>query len=55
MTVTRCQGLGGCELSRIPHYLDNQLADDGEVASLMLCPLFASREIFWYSLLLAAV
>jgi hypothetical protein len=44
-----------CEMSRLPHFLDNQLRDDGEVASLMHRPagLYAPGR-FLYSFLLQA-
>jgi hypothetical protein len=46
MTVKKCKaipvtGLGGpygCETSRLPHFLDNQLSDGGEVVSLTVQP-----------------
>jgi hypothetical protein len=50
-------GLGGsqvCETSRIPHFLDNRLADGGEVFSLKRRPLFTPKEESWYSFLLEA-
>jgi hypothetical protein len=33
ITVTGREGPYGCETSRLPHFLDNQLADGGEVVS----------------------
>jgi hypothetical protein len=32
-------------MSRIPHFLDNRIADDGEVVSLKRRPLFTSEKI----------
>jgi hypothetical protein len=42
----------GCEMSKLPHFLDNRLTDGGEVVSLMLRPNFTPRKIFWYSFVL---
>jgi hypothetical protein len=36
-------GPQGCETSRLPHFLDNQLTDGGEVVALRAC---------WYSFLI---
>jgi hypothetical protein len=47
-------GLYVCAMSRIAHFLDNRLADGGEVASLTRRPRFTPRKIFWYSVLLEA-
>jgi hypothetical protein len=41
-----------CERSRLPHFLDNRLTDDGEVVSLTHLPLFIPQEDSWYSFLL---
>jgi hypothetical protein len=35
--VTGHGGLWSCEMSKIPHCLDNWHTDDGEVVSLTLC------------------
>jgi hypothetical protein len=43
--VTGRAGPNGCEMSRIPHFLDNLLADDGEVVSLRRRPTFTPRKI----------
>jgi hypothetical protein len=43
--VTVRGGSQGCETSRFPHFLDNRLADGGEVVSLTRRPLFTSRNI----------
>jgi hypothetical protein len=40
MPVTNRGGLLGCEMSTIPHFLDSQLTDGGEVVSLMCQPHF---------------
>jgi hypothetical protein len=36
--VTGCGSLYTCKTSRLPHFLDNQLTDGSEVASLMRRP-----------------
>jgi hypothetical protein len=41
-------------MSRLPHLLDNQLTDDGEVVSLTRRPPFTLQEDSWYSFLLEA-
>jgi hypothetical protein len=33
------------EMSRLPHFLDNQLTDGGKVVSLMRRPPFTTRKI----------
>jgi hypothetical protein len=38
--VTGHVGPMGCETLRLPHFLDNQLTDGGEVVSLMYWPPF---------------
>jgi hypothetical protein len=38
-------GPKGCETSRLPHFLDNQLTDGGEAVSLMHQPPFTPRKI----------
>jgi hypothetical protein len=43
--VTGRGGLQGCETSRLPHFLDNQLTNGGEVFSLTLRPSFILRKI----------
>jgi hypothetical protein len=43
--VTYPGGPLGCEMSRIPHFLDNRLTDGGEVVSLTRRPLFTPRKI----------
>jgi hypothetical protein len=35
----------GCEASRLPHLLENQLTDGGGVDSLMRWPTFTTRKI----------
>jgi hypothetical protein len=42
-------GPQGCVTSRLPHFLDNRLADGGKVISLMRRPLFIPQEDSWYS------
>jgi hypothetical protein len=46
--VTGRGGPYGCEMSELPHFLDNQLTDGGEVVSL------TRQEDSWYSFLLEA-
>jgi hypothetical protein len=43
--VTGREGPQGCETSGLPHFLDNQLKDDGEVVSLTCRPSFTPRKI----------
>jgi hypothetical protein len=43
--VTGCGDPQGCEISRLPHFLDNQLTDGGTVVSLTRWPPFTSRTI----------
>jgi hypothetical protein len=43
--VTGCEGQEGCEMLRLPHYLDNWLTDDSEVVSFMHRLPFTSRNI----------
>jgi hypothetical protein len=50
--VTGRGGPYGCETSRLPYILDNQLTDDGEVVSLTRRPSFTPQEDSWYSFLL---
>jgi hypothetical protein len=52
--VTGRGGPQSCEASRIPHFLDNRLTDDGEVVSLTRRPPFTPQEDSWYSFLLEA-
>jgi hypothetical protein len=51
--VTGRGGPQGCETSRLPHFLDNQLTDGGEVVSPRQWPPAAlySQEDSWYSFL----
>jgi hypothetical protein len=42
--VTGREGPKGCEKSRLPHYLNNRLADGG-VVNLKRRPLFTPRKI----------
>jgi hypothetical protein len=49
--VTGHGGPQGCEKSRFPHFLDNQLTDGGKVVSLTRRPPFAPPEDSWYSYL----
>jgi hypothetical protein len=46
--VTDRGGLYGCEMSRIPHCLDNRLTDDCEYVSLTHRLRFTLRNIFLY-------
>jgi hypothetical protein len=43
--VTGCGGPWGCEMSRLPQFLDSWLTDDGEVVSLTFWLLFTPRKI----------
>jgi hypothetical protein len=43
-----------CETSRLPHFLDNRLTDDGEVVNLTRRPPFTPKEDSWCSFLLEA-
>jgi hypothetical protein len=43
--VTGSSGSQDCETSRLPHFLDNQLTDGGEVVSLKHWPPFTLRKI----------
>jgi hypothetical protein len=52
--VTGREGPYGCEMSRLPHFLDNWLMDGGEVVSLMRRPPFTPQADSWYSFLLEA-
>jgi hypothetical protein len=48
-------GRGGpqiCETSKLPHFLDNRLTDEGEVVSLIHRPPFNPQEDSWDSFLL---
>jgi hypothetical protein len=38
--VTGHEGPQGCEMSRLPHFLDNQLTDSGEIVSPTRWPNF---------------
>jgi hypothetical protein len=52
--VTGCGALYGCEMLKLPHFLDSQLTKGGEVVSLTCWPPFTPKEVSWYSLLLEA-
>jgi hypothetical protein len=46
-----CGGLDSCEMSRIPHFLDNQLTDGGEVIFVRFEVsevLTMKNAVFWY-------
>jgi hypothetical protein len=45
--VTGRAGPQGCETSRLPHFLDNRLTDDGKVVSLTHRPPFTPQEDSW--------
>jgi hypothetical protein len=47
-------GPQGCEMLRLPHFLDNWLTDGGKVVSLTLRPHLYPQENSWYSFLLEA-
>jgi hypothetical protein len=44
----------GCEMSRLPHFIENWLTDGGEVVSLTHWPPCTPQEGSWYSFLLEA-
>jgi hypothetical protein len=48
------EGTQGCEMSRLPHFLDNRLTYGGEIVSLMHRLLFTPQENSRYSFLLEA-
>jgi hypothetical protein len=52
--VTGRGGPYGCETSRFSHFVENRLADGGEVVSLTRRPLYTLQEDSWYSFLLEA-
>jgi hypothetical protein len=52
--LTGHEGPSGCETSRLPHFLDNQLTDGGKVVRLTRRPPFTPQEDSWYSFLLEA-
>jgi hypothetical protein len=52
--ATGHEGPQGCEMSRLPHSLDNRLTDGGKVVSLTRQPPFTPQEDSWYSFLLEA-
>jgi hypothetical protein len=45
--VTGRGGLQGCEMLRIPHYLDNWLTDGGKVTSPMRRPHFTPQKYYF--------
>jgi hypothetical protein len=45
ISVTSHEGPQGRETSRLPHFLDNQLTDGGEVVSLIRRPPFTPRKV----------
>jgi hypothetical protein len=47
-------GPQGCETLRLPHYLDSQLTDGGEVVNLTHLPPFTPQKDSWYAFLLEA-
>jgi hypothetical protein len=53
ISVTGCGGPYNNEVTRLPHFLDNQLTDGGEVVSLTHQLPFP-QEDSWYSFLLQA-
>jgi hypothetical protein len=46
--LTGLEGLQGCEMLRIPHYLDNRLTDGGKVVSPMHPPHFTLQEHYHF-------
>jgi hypothetical protein len=53
--VTGHEGPQGCEMSRLPHLLDNQLTEGSKVVSLTCRPPITPQEDSWYSFLLGWV
>jgi hypothetical protein len=47
VTLTSRGGLQGCEMLRIPHCLDNQLTDGGEIVSLTRWPPSIPQKHFF--------
>jgi hypothetical protein len=47
--VTGRGGPQGCETSRLPHFLNNRLIDDGEVVSRTRRPSFNPRNLLLIS------
>jgi hypothetical protein len=45
ISVTGRAGPYGCEMSRLPHFLDNRLTDGGKVVSLTRRPPITPRKI----------
>jgi hypothetical protein len=43
--VTGHAGLEGCEMSRIPYFLDSRLTDGGKVVCLTRRPAITSKKI----------
>jgi hypothetical protein len=52
--VTGHGGPQGCEMLRLPHFIDNRLTDGSEVVSLTRQLHFNTQEDSWYSFLLEA-
>jgi hypothetical protein len=52
--VTSRGGLYGCEMLRLPDFLNSRLTDGSEVVSLMHHPPFTPQEDSWYSFLVEA-
>jgi hypothetical protein len=44
LPVTGRGGQYGCETSKLPHFLDNQLTDGGEIVSLKHRPFFTPKK-----------
>jgi hypothetical protein len=53
LTINR-GGPWDCEMSRLPHFLDNWLKDGGEIVILTRRPMYNPQEDSWYSFLLEA-
>jgi hypothetical protein len=53
--VTGRGGPQSCERSRLPHYVDKRLTDDGKVVSLTLRPPFTPQFFFLRLLVLISV
>jgi hypothetical protein len=48
VSVTDRGGPYGCEMSRLPHFLDNSFTNGGQVVSLTRRPPFTHYEDSWY-------
>jgi hypothetical protein len=54
MPVTGRGDQHGCEASRFPYCIDNELTDEGEIVNLTRRSRFIPQEDSWYSFVLEA-